>query len=104
MLKTRSRILFIQDSCQGYALAGLRIFDTVSEWPNKTWIKFRRTTAASVSKMMWAGEGNLDLGSQEGSEDFRHSVSKICCKARVYLGRNLERSLAKEEIFSLRNL
>ena len=55
MLKTRSRILFIQDSCQGYALAGLRIFDTVSEWPNKTWIIFRRSTVASV--LMVAGEG-----------------------------------------------
>ena len=103
MLKTRFRIFFIQDSSQSYALAGLKVFDKVSEWPNKTWIKFRRTTAASVSKMMVVGEGsqrliqglfmrrNLDLSFQEGSKYFRHSVSKICCKAKVSLGRNLER-------------
>ena len=34
---------------------------------------------------------NLYLSFQEGSKYFRHSVSKICYKAKVSLGRNLER-------------
>ena len=101
MLKTRFRIFFIQDFWQSYALAVLQISDKVSGWLNKSWPKFHKTTAASVSKMMWAGEENLDFGSQEGSKDFRHSVSKIYCKARVYLGRNLERSLSKRRNFLL---
>ena len=102
MLKTRLRILFIKDSSQSYALTGLKIFDKVSEWPNKTWIKFRRTTAASVSKMMVVGEGsqrliqglfmrrNLDLSFQERSKYFRHSVSKILLQGKGFWRKNPE--------------
>ena len=73
-------------------MAGLRIFDTVSEWPNKTWIKFRRATPASIYDVGGGGilktdskiiRRKLDLSFQEGSKWFRHSVSKICYRARV---------------------